>query len=349
MFIALSHYIVTYGLSFSINVRPIMLRTILTAVAISLFASAAFATEVSGKLVLYTSQPNADAQQTVDAFVTKYPSVEVEWIRDGTTKVMAKLRAEFEAGAPQPDVLLIADMVTMEGLKSEGRLMPYGDADVSAYDPGLMDSEKHYFSTKLITTGIVYNTSAPMVPTSYNDLLGEAAKDKLAMPSPLTSGAATIHMAAITSTPELGWEFYEGLADQGANPQGGNGGTYKAIAGGEKLYGFVVDFLPIRNKLEGAPVEFVFPEEGVSAVTEPVAILSTARNPAAAKAFIDFLISTEGQQLAADMGYLPAHPDILPPEGFPPLSDIKLLDFDPSAALANDQDNKARFIDIFGG
>ena len=26
---------------------------------------------------------------------------------------------------------------------------------------------------------------------------------------------------------------------------------------------FVVDFLPIRNKLEGAPVEFVFPEEGV--------------------------------------------------------------------------------------
>ena len=31
------------------------------------------------------------------------------------------------------------------------------------------------------------------------------------------------------------------------------------------------------------------------------------------------------------------------------LDDIKLLDFDPAAALANDQDNKARFIDIFGG
>ena len=58
------------------------------------------------------------------------------------------------------------------------------------------------------------------------------------MPSPLTSGAATIHMAAITAHPDLGWDFYEGLADQGANPKGGNGGTYKAIAGGEKLYGF---------------------------------------------------------------------------------------------------------------
>ena len=325
------------------------MKTLSLAVAFACMGAAALAADVSGKLVLYTSQPNADAQQTVDAFTAKYPDVDVEWIRDGTTKVMAKLRAEFEAGAPQPDVLLIADMVTMEGLEAEGRLMPHPDADVSAYDPALMDDDGHYFSTKLITTGIVYNTAAPIVPTSYKDLLKPEVQDKLAMPSPLTSGAATIHMAAITANPDLGWDFYEGLAEQGANPQGGNGGTYRAIAGGEKLYGFVVDFLPIRNKLEGAPVEFVFPEEGVSAVTEPVAILSTAQNPTAAKAFVDFLISPEGQQLAADMGYLPAHPAITPPEGFPPASEIKLLDFDPAEALANDADNKAKFVDIFGG
>lgn len=326
-----------------------MNRLSVVTAALVAFSTAAFAQDVSGKLVLYTSQPNSDAQRTVDAFTAKYPAVEVEWIRDGTTKVMAKLRAEFEADAPQPDVLLIADMVTMEGLEAEGRLMAYADADVSAYDPALMDEQGHYFSTKLITTGIVYNTAAPMVPTSYADLLKPEAKDKLAMPSPLTSGAATIHMSALTSHPDLGWDYYETLSDQGANPQGGNGGTYRAIAGGEKLYGFVVDFLPIRNKLEGAPVEFVFPEEGVSAVTEPVAILSTAQNPDAAKAFVDFLISAEGQQLASDMGYLPAHPAISPPEGFPSLSEIKLLDFDPAQALADDVENKTKFSDIFGG
>ncbi|MEM6744337.1 MAG: extracellular solute-binding protein, partial [Pseudomonadota bacterium] len=186
-------------------------------------------------------------------------------------------------------------------------------------------------------------------PTSYKDLLKAEAKDKIAMPSPLTSGAATIHMAALTSNPDLGWALYEGLAEQGANPQGGNGGTYRAVAGGEKLYGFVVDFLPIRNKADGAPVEFVFPEEGVSAVTEPVAILSTAANPEAAKAFVDFLLSPEGQQMAADQGYLAAHPAIDPPEGFPSRDAIKLMDFDPAAALADDSKNKMKFEDIFGG
>lgn len=328
------------------------MRTFALSAAFALLASTALTTpalaDPSGRLMLYTSQPNADAQQTIDAFMERYPDVEVEFFRDGTTKVMAKLEGEFAAGAPQPDVLLIADTVTMEGLEAEGRLMAYPEADTSAYEDGLMDPEGHYFSTKLITTGIVYNTGAQMTPASYADLLKEEARGKIAIPSPLTSGAAAITMATLTSHPELGWDYYEGLANQDTLAQGGNGGVYRAVAGGEKLYGFVVDFLAIRNREDGAPVDFVFPPLGVSSVTEPVAILSTAENPEAAKAFVDFLLSPEGQQMAADQGYLAAHPDIAPPEGFPPRSEITLMSFDPAEALANDQDNKLRFQELFG-
>lgn len=316
---------------------------------LALLPSILLAQDISGTLVLYTSQPNEDAQQTVDAFMAAHPGVEVEWFRDGTTQVMAKLAAEFQAGAPEPDVLLLADSVTMEGLKAEDRLMAYPEADTSAYADGVMDPEGFWFSTKLITTGIVYNTSAEMVPSSWNDLTAQEAENNIVLPSPLTSGAATIHMVSIAGVPTLGWEYYQALADQGAIAQGGNGGAYQAVAGGEKLYGFVVDFLAIRGKNDGAPVEFVFPEEGVSAVTEPVAILSTARNPDAAKAFVDFVISVEGQELAVTQGYLPAHPDVTPPEGFPPVSEINLMSFDPAAALAEDTENKMRFTEMFGG
>ena len=302
----------------------------------------------SGKLVLYTSQPNRDAQQTVDAFKAENPGVEVEWIRDGTTKVMAKLRAEFAAGSPQPDVLLIADTVTMEGLKREGRLMAHAGAPVSVYDPALYDKEKHYFSTKLITTGIVYNTKASMKPSSWKDLVGAGTKGLVAMPSPLTSGAALIHLATLTAHPELGWSYYDKLAANDVNPKGGNGGTFRAVAGGEKMYGMVVDFLPIREKAKGSPVSFVFPKEGVSAVTEPVAVLSTTKNPEAAKAFVDFLLSRKGQELAASQGYLPAHPEVSPPPGFPSRSRIKLMAFDAGKALADAEANKKRFVEVFG-
>lgn len=318
----------------------------LTGIALVLGAPAAMA--ASGKLVLYTSQPNADAQATVDAFTAAHPDVEVEWVRDGTTKIMAKLRAEFAAGDPRPDVLLIADTVTMESLEQEGRLMAYTDAPTAGFDAALFDAEGYYFSTKLITTGIVYNNDAPMQPRSWNDLVRDEAKGQVAMPSPLTSGAAAIHMETLTSNPDFGWAYYEALAANDIQPQGGNGGVFRAVASGEKLYGVVIDFLPIREAKNGSPVTFVFPEEGVSAVTEPVAILSTAENPDAAKAFVDFLLSVEGQELAASQGYLPAHPDVAPPEGFPPLAEISLMSFDATAALEGDQANKERFVEIFG-
>lgn len=302
----------------------------------------------SGKLIIYTSQPNKDAQQTVDAFNKVHPDVEVEWIRDGTTKVMAKLRAEMAAGTPNPDVLLIADAVTMEGLKRDGHLMAYPDALVEAYPAGLHDSAGHYFGTKLITTGIVYNTNAPMKPTSWQDLVTPQAKGLVAMPSPLYSGAALIHLATLTSAPELGWQYYEDLAANEARAKGGNGGTLKAVAGGEKLYGMVIDFLPIRSKAKGSPVEFVVPEEGLSAISEPVAILSTAKNPQAARAFVDFLLSKEGQELAASQGYMPAHPDVAPPAGFPSSESMKIIPLDAEQALANAEQNKRKFAEVFG-
>lgn len=316
------------------------------AIATAFLTGQAFA--ASGKLVLYTSQPNKDAQQTVDAFKKAHPDVDVEWVRDGTTKVMAKLRAEFAAGAPKPDVLLIADVVNMEQLKSEGRLMAYDAAPVAGYEAGIHDADKTYFSTKLITTGIVYNTGAPMKPTDWDDLVKPEAKGLVAMPSPLTSGAAAIHMSALTSNPNFGWAYYEKLAANGVSPKGGNGGTFKAVASGEKLYGMVVDFLPIRQKAEGAPVEFVFPESGVTAVTEPAAILSTASNVDAAKAFIDFLLSREGQELALSQGYLAAHPDVATPDGFPSRDKIKLMAFDAAAALKNADADKKKFTETFG-
>ncbi|MDR6873726.1 iron(III) transport system substrate-binding protein [Bosea sp. BE125] len=318
---------------------------IVLAAAGALASTTALAAE--GKLVLYTSQPNTDAQQTIDAFKALYPKVEVSFVRDGTPRVMAKLRAEIEAGSPQADVLLIADSVTMEGLKQEGRLLAHDAADVSAYPAGIHDPQKMWFSTKLITTGIVYNSKAALKPTSWADLTKPEVKNLLAMPSPLNSGAALIHTMTLAGNLSGGWRYYEQLRDNGALAAGGNGDILRQVATGEKLYGMIVDFMPIREKAKGAPVEFVFPSEGVSAVGEPVAILKSTKNPQAAKAFVDFLISREGQALALRQGYVAAHPDVALPAGYPTRDAIKLMPFDAAQGLAGEAAARKRFSAIF--
>jgi iron(III) transport system substrate-binding protein len=324
-----------------VSTRSLMLLATL------LCAAASPAIAAGGKLVLYTSQPNLDAQQTISAFKAKHPDIDVSFVRDGTGKIMAKLRAEMEAGQPQADVLLLADSVTMEELKKEGRLLPYADADISRYPAGLHDKDKTWFATKLITTGIIYNTKAPFKPTSWEDLAKPEARGQLVMPSPLVSGAALIHAATLTANISGGWKFYEALKANDAIATSGNGDVLKQVAGGEKLFGMIVDFMAIREKAKGAPVEFVFPKEGVSAISEPVAILKTTKNPALAKAFVDFLLSKDGQDMARKQGYVPADPQVPLPDGYPPRSAITLMKFDAAQALADAQANTKRFNDIF--
>ena len=326
-----------------------MFRLLSVAVAlVALIAGSASAQQASGRLVLYTSQPQQDAQQTVDAFRRVNPNVQVDWTRDGTTQLMNRIRAEVTAGAPQADVLLIADAMTMEALKAERRLMPYPEAPVAGMPAGAYDADRTYFATKFITTGIIMNRAAPFRPTRWADLMRPEMRNQLIMPSPLYSGAASIHMGVLTRMNGLGWPFFEHLARAGTQSARGNGAVLEAVAGGQRLYGIVVDFMAIRARERGSPVEFIFPEDGVTVVTEPVAILASARNVPAARAFVDFILSRDGQALAATQGMFPARNDVTPPTGFPPLASVRMLEADIPAILASDEADKRRFADLFG-
>jgi iron(III) transport system substrate-binding protein len=304
---------------------------------------------ISGTLVLYTSQLEPDAASTVEAFRRLHPQVTVEWIRGGTGQIMTRLRAEIAGGSPRPDVLLLADSLTFEGLKAEGRLRPSPEVQIAGTPADRHDPGRAYFGTKLITTGIMMNVRAPFAPARWTDLLRPEARGQVAMPSPAVSGAAAIHVQAWAQHPDLGWSYIERLAQQGLQPRGGNGAVMQAVSGGERAFGIVIDYLPIREAQRGAPVRFIFPEEGVSAITEPAAILSTARNVPAAVAFLNFLLSREGQELASRQGFLPADPAVAPPVGFPPPQNIRIMPFDAARAAAEGEANLRRFAQLVGG
>ena len=311
-------------------------------------AAPATAQAPKGKLVLYTSQPERDAAQTVAAFKKAYPGVEVEVFRSGTTEVMGKLAAEFAGGQAKADVLLIADAASMEALKAEGRLLPYAEANVAGLDPAAFDAGKTYFGSKLITTGIAVNTGAKARPASFADLAKPEFKGQMAMPSPLYSGAAAIMLGTMVARTDLGWAYFDKLKAAGTVAVRGNGAVLTAVANGEKPYGILVDFMAFNAKAKGSPIDFVFPSEGSPAVTEPVAILKTTQNAAAARAFVDFILSDDGQKLAVAMGYIPARASAGLPAWLPAGTHIVLMPTDIAKVAAANSANLKRFAELFG-
>lgn len=128
----------------------------------------------------------------------------------------------------------------------------------------------------------------------------------------------------------------------------GNGAVLQAVAGGEKAYGMVVDYLVARAKQEGSPVDIVYPEEGVPVITEPIGIMKNTDNPDAAKAFVDFVLSEKGQALSAELGYAPIREGVKAPEGLKSISDLKVISHDVKELLKTREEDKQTFSEILG-
>jgi iron(III) transport system substrate-binding protein len=302
----------------------------------------------SGRLMVYTSQPSDQMAKVVAAFRKTHPDIRVELFRSGTTEVMNKLQAELAAGRPQADIVLIADAVAITQLKNDN--LSYQDAPAGKVPAALIDPDRTYFGTKLITTGIVINTNlVKTAPRSWKDLLPATAAGKTILAHPLYSGAAVIHIGTMVQQGEFGWRYLETLARSGAIAARGNGAVIESVARGEKAYGVIIEYMAFNANAKGSPVDFVFPEEGVSAITQPVAILKSSRNVEAAKAFVDWQLSVEAQLQSVTQGYFPIFPDIVPPKGYPPVSSLKIMPSDFAAMLANDESNKRRFTELFSG
>jgi iron(III) transport system substrate-binding protein len=304
--------------------------------------------KITGKILLYTSQPDQDAQGLVSAFLKKYTQAKVEIFRSGTEEVISKLLAEAKAGSVQADVLLVADAVTFERLKEQNLLTPYRSPELAKIPKAYIDKDGMYTGTKIISTALIVNTkSVTKMPNSWRVLTDRASKGKGIMPSPLYSGAAAYTLGVLIRKDNFGWDYYKALKSNEIAITQGNGGVIKSVAAGEKSYGMVVDYMAARAKAEGSPVELIYPKEGVTAVTEPVGIVKGTKNAALAQAFVDFVLSADGQKLATQMGYTPLRAGIKAPQGLKTVKGIKVIAADISELYKNRDNDKKQFSSIF--
>ena len=105
-------------------------------------------------------------------------------------------------------------------------------------------------------------------------------------------------------------------------------GVPDAVNSGQYGLGIVIDFFGLSAKASGFPVEFVYPTV-TTLVPANVGIIANARNQKAAEAFVEFLLSEEGQQILLEpkIQRLPVRPATYAkaPAGYPnPFKDATL-------------------------
>jgi iron(III) transport system substrate-binding protein len=305
-----------------------------------------------GTVLLYTSVPTDIANEIEAAFESKHPGADLEIYRSGTGEVMERINEEIGAGCIQADVIWVADFTVGEELKAEGQLLKYESPEAEAIIPALRDEDGTYYAARLLNMVVAYNTDLVAErPEGYRDLLKPEYKGKIGMADPAYSGASLYTVATLSQSEEYGWDYFRRLYGSGAQIVEGNADLIAAIAKGDLWLGITIDFMVRGKKVEDVtlPIDYVVPAGGAVLVPSPIAITKDSRNIPAAQAFVDFILSREGQELMVAQGIAPVRLDVKPPAGIPTITQMEIIPSQPEEIQSHKEDTKRIFAELFQG
>ena len=299
-------------------IKRVMFSILLAALALAVAAGPFSAGAMESKLVVVTSYPPDTTNTVKAAFEKKHPGVKVEMLRKKTTAGIKYLQET--AGNNRSDMFWASAPDAFEVLKGDNLLQKYEvkvkgiPEKVGAFP--INDPEGYYKGFAASGYGIMWNTrylkaKKLPVPKSWADLVKPVYHGHVGMSAPSRSG--TTHLTVETLLQGKGWA--EGWA------------TWKAIAGNFKTVtersfgvpdgvntgqfgiGIVIDFFGLSSEASGFPVKFLYPPV-TTLVPANIAIVKNAPHPKAAAAFIEFLLSAEGQEVLLDpkIRRLPVNP-----------------------------------------
>ena len=266
------------------------------------------------KLFVYTSMKESMVGELKTAFIKKNPDIKIDFQSAGAGKLMAKIAAERESGKILADVLWTSEVPDFYQMKAQNLLLPYIPSEIKNLLNPLPDYDGSFTAVRLGTLGIAYNTRMiKEAPKSWTDLEKPAFKGAYGIANPALSGTAYMSVAVLSKT--FGWSYFEALRANGARMGKGSGQVVDDTASGDLLASLAVDYITLDKIDKGATLALVYPPE-MLVIPSPIAILRNSPNVDAAKKFVDFMFSKEGQTIVANEGTLPVRTDVKIPERF---------------------------------
>ncbi|ETT88071.1 ABC transporter substrate-binding protein [Viridibacillus sp. FSL R5-0477] len=297
-------------------------------------------------LTVYSAGPDGLAANVQQAFEEK-TGMKVEMFQGTTGKILSRLEAEKTN--PVADVVVLASVASMDGMKEANQLQSYKDAEnAGKINSDWSDAEGYYYGYSASALGIAYNTkNAKSAPSEWSDLAKAEWKDKINIPDPSLSGSAVDFIYGYTEAEKTGWDIVQSWKTNGLQVNGANKEALDSVITGDKdatISG--VDYMAYKAKADGEPVEIVYPKSGTVVSPRAVGIMKDAKNVDGAQAYVNFLLSDEGQKLVTDAYLLPGNKEI-PVKDRAALDEIPQLTVNWKGAETKQIDILTKFNEIF--
>jgi len=269
-----------------------------------------------GKLVLYQGgDVDSQAAGVRTAWAAAFPDVELKVVVDYSKYHDVRVDNQFATDTLVPDVVQLQTLQDFTRWKRQGRLLSYKPAGFSQVHTGFKDPDGAWTAIQVIAFSFLYDTAAAgaNAPKTPLDLVDPRWKDAIASSYPHDDDAVLYLFSLYQRT--YGWDWVARFAAQ--NPQFARGSNSPgvAVAGKQKTIGVGTSGSPVATS---TTTKWVLPEgHPFMAWGQRAAVLKQAANPAAAKLYLNWMLSEERQK--ASFNGWSVRMDVTPSRGLKPV------------------------------
>ncbi|TAM58572.1 extracellular solute-binding protein [bacterium] len=284
------------------------------------------AAKKEGPLVVLHGDQESDVVAFLKAFTAK-TGIDAQEVRMLPGVALPKLSAEFRTGSTDFDVYQTSDAGLMDDLRLQGHVQRYLSRELKGYESRYKSTPEGFWTAYFINVGtVMYDpryVKHDEAPKSFEDLLKPEWARQIGFQD---ASAGSQYAWWYVLQDVLPADYWQRLAQQKPRAYASSTQMMQDLHSGDlKIGGKVSIFQYPKSVRQHQPVEVVFPTPGTPAQSQVVGILSGTRRPNAAKAYIDYLLSKEGQQRWNEIqgSYSPRHDVAI--SGLPSLAHTKLL------------------------
>jgi iron(III) transport system substrate-binding protein len=271
------------------------------------------AAKKEGKVVIYSTTDTAAAGSLIKDFQVLYPGISVEYNDMNSTELYNRYISERAAGGGSADVLWSSAMDLQIKLVSDGNAMAYTSPEVPSM-PAWSVWRNEAYGTTYEPIAIVYNKrllSGDEIPQSHADLMrvfaqkADKLKGKVTTYDIEKSGVGFLLITQDSKYNPAFWDLVRALGVAGPRFQSSAGTMMERISSGENLLGFNIfaSYAALRAKKDPS-IGIVYPKDYTLVMSRVMFASKGAKNPNAAKLWLDYMLSRRGQTLIANQAEL---------------------------------------------
>ncbi len=281
-----------------------------------------------GALVVYSTDPEAGTAKLLASFNQLFPNIKTSYIRLQAGALYAKLMAERQAKSYLVDALQLSDLGFVLDLQKRNGYMQYVSPEMAAFKPEYKSQPEGFWTWgTVIMAGIAYNPKtvpADQAPKSWTDVLDPKWAGEVSVK---VSNSGLQHETWYELKRLYGDDYFKKLGELKPRAFDSYVQQYDRMVNGQDKIIHTAQYSGyLEFKAKGAPVEFVYPADGLPAGPETWGLIDQAPHPATAQLFMDWLLSVRGQKAIGEALFLnSARADAEPPPGGVSIDKLKLL------------------------